>query len=84
MSIFGIFLFGNEHVLLARDTILNGGLKSLCCLNVCLIDLHTLHLAIRMAVTLSSLPCISPFNCIGGLAMLAKFKPSANYTSQTH
>ena len=26
-----IYIFGNEHVILARDAILNGGLKSLCC-----------------------------------------------------
>ena len=65
MSIFGISLFGSEHVLRAGDAILNGGLNLLCHQNVSLIDRPTLHLATRMAVTLSGLPCISPFDCIG-------------------
>ena len=43
MSIFGISLFGSEHVLRAGDAILNGGLKLLCYQNVSLIDTPTLH-----------------------------------------
>ena len=35
-------------------------------------DLQTLHLATRMVVTLSGLPCISPFDCIGEPATLAQ------------
>ena len=35
-------------------------------------DSQTLHLATRMAVTLSGLPCISPFDCIGEPATLAQ------------
>ena len=44
MSIFGISLFGSEHVLRAGDAILNGGLKLLCYQNVSLIDTPTLHM----------------------------------------
>ena len=43
MSIFGISLFGSEHVLRAGDAILNGGLKLLCYQNVSLIDTPTLQ-----------------------------------------
>ena len=43
MSIFGISLFGSEHVLRAGDAILNGGLNLLCYQNVSLIDTSTLH-----------------------------------------
>ena len=37
-----------------------------------LVDPHTLHLVTRMAVTLSGLPCISPFDCIGEPATFAQ------------
>ena len=44
MSIFGISLFGSEHVLRAGDAIINGGLNLLCYENVSLIDTPTLQL----------------------------------------
>ena len=56
MSIFGISLFGSEHVLRAGDAILNGGLKLLCYQNVSLIDTPTLQVrdsAIRAVATFS-------------------------------
>ena len=71
MSIYGISLFGNEHVLVRRRH-LEWRIKSLCSLNVSLFDPQTLDLATRMAVTLSGLPCISPFDCIGEPATLAQ------------
>ena len=37
-----------------------------------LVKRQTLHLATRMAVTLSGLPCITPFDCIGEPATLAQ------------
>ena len=43
MSIFGISLFGSEHVLRAGDAILNGGLNLLCYQNMSLIDTPTLQ-----------------------------------------
>ena len=43
MSIFGISLFGSEHVLRAGDAILNGGLNLLCYQNVSLIGTPTLQ-----------------------------------------
>ena len=46
MSIFGISLFGSEHVLKAGDAIINGGLKLLCYQNVPLIDTPTLQVFI--------------------------------------
>ena len=43
-----------------------------CVKNLSLFNRQTLHLATRMAVTLSGLLCISPFDCIGELATLAQ------------
>ena len=46
--------------------------KKRCVVHLSLFDLQMLHLATRMAVTLSGLPCISPFDCTGEPAMLAQ------------
>ena len=51
---------------------MNGRLNRCVVKNVSWFDSQTLHLATRMAVTLSGLPCISPFDCIGEPATLAQ------------
>ena len=56
----------------ANGRILNGGLKR-CVVKSCLCLFRKRYiLATRMAVTLSGLPCISPFDCIGEPATLAQ------------
>ena len=49
---------------------MNGTLKVV--LKLSLVNWQMLHLATRMAVTLSGLPCITPFDCIGEPATLAQ------------
>ena len=68
MSIYGISLFGMTMCFWMKRRHLEWRIKIV----VSRFDSQTLHLATRMAVTLSGLPGISPFDCIGEPATLAQ------------